>query len=430
MPAPTLRPGQIVKGKLSTTLKSWLPILQSSVLDIEETIHSYVVDNPLLDVKSGITSSFSSCPIWKKSSTKLNKGSIMDRLDSIACYQKSLYVALAEQITPPLFPTLMSQEIAKDIIENINGDGYFEGDTFICARRIGVGQEEYERIRQRFCYLEPHGVGARNMQEALSFHLYACEDISDELYEICREVIQNIQDHMSFKKHPLYHEALTLIKSFQIPPALSYQEEDSLIIPDLFITRDDGGIHVSLNEDYYPQVSIQEENIKHDPTYLKKKLKEARDLIDALDMRKQTLRKIGLMIIEYQYDFFMGGAIKPMRLRDLAEELNYSPSTISRAIANKYLECNQGIFPIKNFFTTAIDGETSNASIKNFILDLIKTESRIKPLSDLKILDLIEDAFEIKMVRRTITKYRKQLNIPSSSDRKKNYALSVHRLGF
>ena len=121
----------------------------------------------------------------------------------------------------------------------------------------------------------------------------------------------------------------------------------------------------------------------------------------------------------------MGKEIKPMKLKDLAEEFGHAQSTISRAISNKYLECNRGIFPIKNFFTTAIDGDTSNASIKQFISDLIKQESKTKPLSDLKILELIEERFSIKMVRRTITKYRKQLNIASSSERKRNYAISA-----
>ncbi len=184
-------------------------------------------------------------------------------------------------------------------------------------------------------------------------------------------------------------------------------------------------ISVLLNDDYYPQITIDTLKTAKNSSYLKTKIKEARDLIDALDMRKQTLRKIGLMIVEYQYDFFMGGEIKPMNLKDLADEFNHSPSTISRAISNKYLECNRGIFPVKNFFTTAIDGDTSNASIKSFLNDLIKNESRLKPLSDLKILQLIEEKFHIKMVRRTITKYRKQLNIASSSERKRNYTMSV-----
>ena len=129
------------------------------------------------------------------------------------------------------------------------------------------------------------------------------------------------------------------------------------------------------------------------------------------------------MIIEYQYDYFFGGDIKPMKLKDIAEDLGRNPSTISRAIQNKFLSSKHGIVPLKNFFAAAASQEVSNAAIKEFLLNLIKNENRAKPLSDEAILAKIEDEFNIKLVRRTITKYRKALNIASSSERKKLYAI-------
>ena len=424
MAAPTLRQNTQVKGKLSNTLKNWLPILQSNILEIEETINDYALENPLIHIQSQITSDFSS-KLKKSPSKNPVKNSISDKIESLSIQQKGLYQILEEQIIPPLFPTQISQDIAMDIIDNINEDGYFDADLNECSKRLSISAEEYDRIRQRFAYLEPHGIGAKNMQECLLFHLFGSEDISDELYDLTSEIIKNLDSHTHYKTHPLYNQSLALIKSFQIPPSLAYQEEDTCVIPDIFILKDGNEISVSLNDDYYPQITINTDFAHQDQSYLKTKIKEAKDLTDALDMRKQTLRKIGLMIVEYQYDFFMGGEIKPMKLKDLAEELSHSPSTISRAISNKFLECNRGIFPIKNFFTTAIDGDTSNASIKDFINDLIKNENKNKPLSDLKILELIEEKFQIKMVRRTITKYRKQLNIGSSSERKRNYQMSA-----
>ena len=131
------------------------------------------------------------------------------------------------------------------------------------------------------------------------------------------------------------------------------------------------------------------------------------------------------MLVEYQYDFFKGGEIKPMTLKVLADEFGHAPSTISRAISNKYLECSRGIFPLKNFFATAIDEDTSNAAIKEFVAELIKDENKEKPLSDSKILQLATEKFKVTMVRRTIAKYRAQLNIASSSDRKKLYKMQV-----
>ena len=184
------------------------------------------------------------------------------------------------------------------------------------------------------------------------------------------------------------------------------------------------GISVQINDDYYPEISIDTEGLDEKEAFVSSRVKEASELIDALEMRKATLYKIGLMIVEYQYDYFLGGDIKPMKLKDLADELGRNPSTISRAIANKYLSSPRGTVALKNFFATGFDEETSNAAIKEFLLELIKNEDHKKPLSDLKIQELIQAKFNIQIVRRTITKYRKILNIGSSSQRKKIYQIN------
>ena len=133
------------------------------------------------------------------------------------------------------------------------------------------------------------------------------------------------------------------------------------------------------------------------------------------------------MIVEYQYEFFTGGAIKPMKLDDLAKELDRHHSTISRAISNKYISCERGIFPIKSFFATSLGGDddVSNSQIKSYIQELIQNENRQKPLSDSKILEKVQEKFNIKIGRRTVTKYRIQANIVSSGDRKKLYAIGL-----
>ena len=138
-------------------------------------------------------------------------------------------------------------------------------------------------------------------------------------------------------------------------------------------------------------------------------------------MRKSTLLKVGVLILERQYDFFCGETIKPMKLKDIADQLGYNQSTISRAIADKYISCDRGMIKIKDFFTTSLDSDTevSNSAIKEYINELIKKEDKEKPLSDAKLLQAVEDKFSIKIVRRTITKYRKQLNLGSSSERKR-----------
>ena len=287
---------------------------------------------------------------------------------------------------------------------------------------------EIEKIRKRFAYLEPPGIAALDVLESFRFQLDYL-DIPSDVYGLCLEILQDLQAHTRFKKHALYAKAMRVIQSFKNPPALDFFQQEAVVIPDILVLEDQNNIQVQINDKYYPSILIQKQD-KDDKdaikdNFIKTKIKEARDLVDALEMRKATLYKIGLMLVEYQYDFFKGGEIKPMTLKVLADEFGHAPSTISRAISNKYLECSRGIFPLKNFFATAIDEDTSNAAIKEFVAELIKDENKEKPLSDSKILQLATEKFKVTMVRRTIAKYRAQLNIASSSDRKKLYKMQV-----
>lgn len=409
------------KAKLSATLQSWLPILQSPLDDLENTIHTLAADNPCVRVDSPREQTLNARV--KKERRSAGASSMSDSIERFCVAKKSLYETLHEQIGAPLFPTSRSVAIAEQIIEYLDEDGYFEGNMESIAAELGFTLEECERVRARFAYLEPAGIGAIDVLESFRFQLEAA-DCAPAVYELCLEIMQDLEKHSKYKKNQHYAAAMAVIQTFKNPPAIDYFEEEREVVPEIFVIDDGGDIEVRINDENYPLVIIENEKITKMETYLRNKVKEAKDLIDALEMRKATLYKIGLMIVEYQYDFFKGGEIKPMKLKDLADEFNHAPSTISRAISGKYLECSRGIFSLKSFFATAIDEDTSNAAIKDYIANLVKNEERKRPLSDTKLLQIIEDKFSIKMVRRTITKYRKQLNIASSSERKKLYEIS------
>lgn len=420
-----LKTGISSKTKLSSTLKSWFPLLQSSIGDLEKNIEEFSGDNPFINVTSNIAKDFSSNKSIYKPKYGLN-GGISEKIESLSIYKESLSEKLISQITPPLFPTASSVRVAEKIVENINDEGYFEGDSTEIAKELGIDEENVEKIRGRFAYLEPSGVGARDLKESFLFQLTHL-DIDDELFCSIKTIIDNLEAIKNRSSIKRFSEAQKIIKSFKNPPAIEYLPQDLEVIPDIFVFHIEGNIEVRLNDSLYPIIEIENVTDKalKKEDYIKSKLREAKDLIDALEMRKATLYKIGLMLVEYQYDFFLGGAIRPMKLKDLAEEFGHAPSTISRAIQNKYLECNRGVIPLKSFFNAAIDEDVSNAAIKEFIEGLIKNEDKKKPMSDAKILEEIEKSFSIKMVRRTITKYRKQLDIASSSERKKLYEISV-----
>jgi len=411
-----------LKPKLSYTLRSWLPILQADLSSLEETLKEFSKDNPYIEIKSGFEKR-------EKKYTELvysnKKNSLTDIIESKNTYEKNLEEILQEQIHSSLFPTEKSRTIALKIAENINKEGYFEGDTEKIAKELKTTKEDVEKIRKRFAYLNPPGIGAKDIKESFLFQLEDL-DIDGKSYEKVKKIIENLDNLESFKDKKDFQKALSIIKKFKNPPALEFLKDSTeQIVADIFIFIKNKEIEVKLNGEYYPDIIIDIEQEYEQEEFVQKKLKEARNLINALNMRKETLYKLALMIIEYQYDFFFGGEIKPMKLEDIAKELEYNPSTISRAISNKYISCDRGTIPIKNFFARALDDDISNSAVKNYIVEIIKKENKKKPLSDMKIVSMIEEKFGVKIGRRTVAKYRQQLNIAGSSERKKLYELKI-----
>ncbi|MDQ7045142.1 MAG: RNA polymerase factor sigma-54 [Sulfurimonas sp.] len=418
-----LRQNQSVehKHKLSNTLRNWLPILHSSLSDLGEAMAPFIEANPVVEVESAYEENFE-----KRIPRKVISGQVSnsrtEQIEALTIAYRSLHQVLDEQLQAPLFPTPISQAIALYVVENLDEGGYYEGDTEAFCKKNDLNIEDFEKIRKRFAHVEPVGIGAKDLAESFIYQLDSAQ-ISDAGYSLACEVIANMQVIHSYAKREHFSEVMKVISTFKNPPAIDYQEESAQVIPDLMIFfNEDESIEVKLNDAYYPSIKI-DMNYAVDHEFISAKIKEARSLVDALDMRKATLYKVGLMIVEYQYEFFTGGAIMPLTLKTLADEFGHNPSTISRAIANKYISCDRGTLAMKEFFTTAIDDDVSNTAIKEFLKTLVSEESREKPLSDMKILDLIQERFKVKMVRRTITKYRKQLNIAGSSERKKLYQL-------
>ncbi len=413
------------KGKLSQEMRNWLPILKADIESLKEELDNFAKTNPFVEVKAGQEVS-TSTKKFKNDFNTYKKNSVSNEIEAMGVSEDSLYDKLYEQIVAPLFPTQKSKEIAYKIIEHINDDGYFDANPTEVAKDIKTDIATFERVRARFAHLEPSGVGAVDLIESFLFQLNDF-DLSDEVYKTCVMMIEDFENLGKYQKDPFFNDALRIIKKFKNPPALFYKKEQYQVIPDIMIDDLGGEIKVRLNESYYPQIIIDKGGLDDKFDFVKNKLKEAQSLVDALELRKSTLIKIALMIIEYQYEFFQGGPIKPMKLDDLAVELGHHHSTISRAISNKYISCSRGVYPIKSFFSLAVneDNDTSNAQIKEFIVHIIKNEDRKKPLSDNKILQIVEKEFNVKLGRRTITKYRISLGLLSSSDRKKHYALEL-----
>ena len=419
-----MRQNASITTKQAPSIISWLPILQADIETLKETLDNAVRENPFVEIKSG-SEIRQNNPKTKIESTR-NKGvsnSSSNEIEALTLDEKSLYDTLNEQIIKPLFPTINEQTIAFAIIDNINANGYFEGEIEKIAKTLNADASKVEKIRKRFEYLEPSGVGAVDLYESFLFQLNNFE-LKDDVAKCCIRMIKDFENLEKYQKDEHFTASLRVIKKFQNPPALEYLKEQVQIIPDIFIHKIDDKIVVSLNRSYYPDIQLDIGGIDVKFDFIKTKIKEANALIDALGLRKATLAKIANMILEFQYDFFNGGAIKPMKLDDIAAELGHHHSTISRAVSNKFLSCERGIFPIKDFFAVALgdDKSTSNSEIKSYIEYLIKNENHKKPLSDEKIKKEVDEKFSLKIGRRTVTKYRMQSGLSSSNERKKLYA--------
>jgi RNA polymerase sigma-54 factor len=403
------------KQTLQLSLKLWLPILQAPISELENIFKEKSYENPFLDYQSSFESSYSG------SGYSSEEGDKRGFIENSSIYKESLHDKVSNQIYGHLFPTPNSQKVANEILFYINNDGYFEGSIEQIAIKCNTTKEFVESVRQRFSHLEPQGIGAVDLKESFIFQLSNL-DIDDELYNFTQKLIENLKNIDKFYKHHRFDEATSIIQKFNTPPAVEYLADQPYIIPDFFVDVGDD-ISVKINHSYYPDIVVSDP-FKSKSVELKEKLKEARDMVNLLDLRKSTLYKLVLIIVEKQIGFFVGSELKPLTMATVADELGFEESTISRAVSNKYIKCDRGTFSLKSFFTNAVSKNLSSSEIKNFISGLIDNEDHEKPLTDQDLVEMVMQRYNMKMVRRTITKYRKLLDIPSSKERKKFYKIN------
>lgn len=406
------------------SMKTWLPLLQCSLADLDKHIQVITNENPCLEVSSGYESNEASLGSNSRAFNAYQNSvsnASSDEIEWLSIAKKSLFERLDEQIVAPLFPTPISQKIARQIIYFINDEGYFDGDIKEVAKQCEVTVQKVESVRQRFAYLEPTGVGAVDYKESFLFQLTDM-DVDDELSLLLSAMIIQFEHIEKFLKHPRVHEAKEMISHLHNPPAIEYLESDPPILPDLFVEFKKDKLELRMNNTFYPNIEVQQID-KYD-NFAKQKFKEARELVKLLDLRKATLYNVALVLLEKQYSFFMGGELNPLRLQDVADVLGFNESTISRAISEKYIETERGIFAFKDFFSNSI-GETSTSEIKHFIERLVEAEDKENPYSDKFLHEAIEERFKIQMVRRSIAKYRQELDIPSFKERKFLYKLQT-----
>ena len=417
-----LKQGQVQKQTVRLSMKLWLPILESSLTELAKSVDEMSASNPYVEVKKGLENEFK---LKNKDVKKFQgaKSTPLDESSGALTSEESLYDKLLSQIEAPLFPTESSKKVAELIVQNLNEDGFFDGDIAAIAAECGVEEGYVEKIRERFASLEPCGVAAKNVKEALYFQL-SQQDVSEEIYAAVKTLIYSKEVNPKSFAPNILKEAKKVLSRFKTVPAIDYQESSAPIIPDVAVIFEKDKFEVRLNSLYYPDIVIDKELAHDGGEFAKEKVKEAMMASNLINLRKTTLQNIVNIIIEKQFKFFLGGELVPLKIQDVADILGYNQSTISRAVANKYLSCDRGIYPFRYFFSFAVSPTVSTNELKSYVKHIIENESRQKPLNDEEILENVQKRFGLKMVRRSITKYRLELKIPSSKERKKEYALS------
>jgi len=350
------------------------------------------------------------------------------------------------------------RKIGEQLIGSIESDGYIrrEMESIIndlaFSQNIETNLEELEEILSRIQDFDPPGIAARDLRECLLIQLKRKEDnhaptelairiLEDNYEDFTKKHFDKIIKKLNIDEEAL-KDAIALITKLNPKPGGSMEGavRTQYLMPDFILTNNNGKLELSLNSRNAPELRIsrsyadmldawdksksRDQKMKQTITFVKQKLDSAKWFIDAIKQRQYTLLNTMQAIINFQYDFFLSGdetKLKPMILKDIASMINMDISTVSRVANSKSIQTEFGIFPLKYFFSEGISTDSgedvSSREVKQTLKDMVDNEDKSKPLSDDKLEKLLK-AKGYNIARRTVAKYREQLNIPVARLRK------------
>ncbi|RJX29456.1 MAG: RNA polymerase sigma-54 factor [Dethiobacter sp.] len=456
---------QSQKIVMTLELQQAIALLQLSALELLDYIQEEVINNPVLEIQEKEENDFETEktsdnnpsnppengsfeweeyfnefePFYSRDKIEFHKSTAASSLDYFACQEKNLQ----EHLTFQLKMSLVSGKkylIGEYLIGNLDSNGYLQGEVTEHARFLGVDDAEILKALELIQTFEPCGVGARTLQECLllqlrehkDVHSFAKAVIEGYLPELARGRYREIAHKLGISMKEL-QEAVDFIRTLNPKPGayLSGAGDVRYIIPDVIVEKVEGEYVIIIN-DNIPHLFINpfyqnlvrcgcEESVN---SFIKKRLDSALWLLRSIEQRRLTLYKVTEQIIKIQKPFLEKGIyfLKPLTLKDVADKIGIHESTVSRATTNKYVQTPRGLYSLKFFFSSSIGGlkgEVYSAlSIKAHLKELIEEEKHNSPYSDQQIKELLEKR-GIQLSRRTITKYRKEMGIPASSQRRR-----------
>ncbi len=331
------------------------------------------------------------------------------------------------------------KELAVRIIFNLTDNGFLDDDLAAIAERADFDPEQAEKVLERVQGFDPVGVAARDLSECLLVQARRAGVTEPLVLKIMQEHLDLLQ-RRDFRGIARLEEvsidevaaAAAVIGSFEPRPGREFTEEDPIYItPDIYVHKIRDEYHVVLNEDGLPKLRVSrayrevlnQTDSKETREFVREKLRSAVWMIKSIHQRQRTIVKVMQSILRYQREFFDRGQehLRPLNLRDVAEDIGMHESTVSRVTTNKYVQTPHGVFELKFFFNSSIrtsDGDSiASESVKEKIRSVIAHEDSRHPLSDQRIAGILRTS-GIEIARRTVTKYRESMKILSSTRRK------------
>ncbi|WP_204662126.1 RNA polymerase factor sigma-54 [Fusibacter tunisiensis] len=463
---------QTQKLVMTPELKQAIEILQYNAMELNEFVNEELLNNPILErIQSDAEEKASSEKEVESESEfeyDLDKGDSkeIDWEDMVNYFEDARpmgtlsynpdnevnydnFVADEESLRDYLLTQLklmnlsdLDMEVCAYIIENVDDNGYLKMTNDEAVVLFDIPDDKVENLIVMLQTLDPPGVFARSIEECLLIqleqqgyddglettlvkeHLNALgEKRFAQIAKILGETIENIQ------------EAYDYIKTLEPKPGRSFSSlrDVRYIVPDVYVEKSKGDYIVMVNEVATPRLQInafykkmlsQMTRDTMTTEYLSKNLQAALRIIKSIEQRRNTIYRVCKAIIDYQYEFFEKGLLylKPLNLKDIADEIEVHESTVSRAVNGKYIQCPNGLFEIKYFFQSGVKGASgegvSSESVKSVMKEMIDREDPKKPLSDQALADALI-ATGIHISRRTVAKYRDEMDVLPSSKRKR-----------
>lgn len=444
------------KQILSMKQQQSVEILQMNALALSDYVRDLAEENPLVEWEEAQEAEPQQGELlrqkleWLEESDEQNRG--LYRMEQEADEKEterfgkkdgqSLREYLVFQINTQKIPE-GNKTVLRFLAESTAESGYLEADAVeMMMEKYPMKRETARRILREFQALDPVGVGARDLRECLLIQLAQKEAsplakvlVEDHLDDLAKNRLSQVAKKRKVSMEELL-AALREIRSCQPKPGSGFVGEGKVeyVIPDVFVEQRNGELFVTVNGNAVPRLRISHSYLKllkegadaDTEAYLSEKWKQAEWALQCITRRESTLQQVAECIVRRQQAFFLrqkgSGLLAPLRMADVAEELGIHESTVSRAVKEKYLQCDRGVFPLHTFFVNALAnaeaaGGHSADSVKAKLKTLIDHENKRKPLSDRELTEALL-AEGIQISRRTVAKYREAMGIAGASGRK------------